>query len=64
MTEPTLKAMHLTLAAIHQVLDGGPGPLPTRPRVVCAWCGKVMQRGPSTDVSHGICVECERKVAP
>lgn len=27
-------------------------------RRVCAWCGRVMQEGPTEPVSHGICVEC------
>lgn len=30
--------------------------------VVCAWCGKVLVRGNSQLVSHGICPECKRKM--
>ena len=31
-------------------------------RVVCAWCGKVIKRGNSTEVSHGICAKCKDQV--
>ncbi len=27
-------------------------------RVVCAWCGKVIKKGNSDVVSHGICAKC------
>ena len=30
-----------------------------KPKVVCAWCNKVIRDGDyDTDVSHGICKEC------
>ncbi len=35
--------------------------------VVCAWCGKVMQRNPGLGesvLSHGICLECQRNHFP
>lgn len=28
---------------------------------MCAWCGKTLRDGPSTNVSHGICPECSKK---
>lgn len=31
-------------------------------KVVCAWCNKVLKEGPPTEVSHGICEDCEKKV--
>ncbi|HUJ44081.1 MAG TPA: PAS domain-containing protein [Opitutaceae bacterium] len=33
-------------------------------KVVCAWCQKVLQddAAPDADVSHGICLECRKKV--
>jgi len=35
--------------------------------VICAWCGKVLDRKPGlgqTGVSHGICPKCKRKHFP
>jgi len=35
--------------------------------IMCAWCGKVIDRksGPGRpEVSHGICLECQRKYFP
>jgi hypothetical protein len=34
---------------------------PGRPRVVCAWCGALLRRGPAP-TSHGICRRCARAV--
>jgi len=38
-----------------------------KPKLVCAWCRKVLRDGPSNYVSHGICVPCrlnmERQIA-
>lgn len=31
---------------------------PTRPLVVCAWCGLVLRTGDPQTVSHGICERC------
>jgi phage FluMu protein Com len=30
-------------------------------KVVCAWCGKVLQEG-SEPISHGICPECKEEM--
>jgi hypothetical protein len=30
-------------------------------KIVCAWCQRVMQAGSDSEVSHGICEECEAK---
>jgi hypothetical protein len=27
-------------------------------KIICAWCGKVIQDGPEETVSHGVCEEC------
>jgi hypothetical protein len=29
-------------------------------RVVCAWCGTIIQGGPPHPISHGMCAECEK----
>jgi len=32
-------------------------------KIVCAWCGKVLQDGDNERlVSHGICEDCEKKL--
>ncbi len=31
-------------------------------RLVCSWCGLVMRGGPPTNISHGICKPCQKKL--
>lgn len=33
-------------------------------KVICAWCGKVIQDGPDEPVSHGICLDCRIAYEP
>ena len=31
-------------------------------KIICAWCKKVIQRGPSEPVLHGMCNQCARRM--
>ncbi len=31
-------------------------------RMICAWCKKVIQKGPEKPVSHGMCRRCARRM--
>jgi len=34
-------------------------------KIVCAWCGRILEEGPEEKISHAICPECfEREVEP
>ena len=34
-------------------------------KIVCAWCGRILEEGPDEKISHAICPECfEREVEP
>jgi hypothetical protein len=36
---------------------------PVKLRIVCAWCGEVLEEGdPGAETSHGICATCDATV--
>jgi hypothetical protein len=32
-------------------------------RIVCSWCGLVMQGGPPQPISHGMCPTCSARMS-
>ena len=31
-------------------------------KIVCAWCSTLIQAGPPTPVSHGLCLSCQQQL--